>query len=180
MGRWCAYLSGLLLIAVALVALPSGMIVESYAGGSAVHGSVEDGRYFVNPGHGWPVVEVPESTWRTVYWLELLWPLSVVPGLIGGVLMMSGMGPNWKPAPVPPGHPPLGITAVGAGIMMGLVAAGARLGWLAGRATWVAEVGGCLGLYVGGGLCVSLMVRHWRRQSSAQPGAAPAPRECNR
>src|SRR5437762_2884976 len=66
MWRWCAYLSGVALIAVALVALPSGMIVESYVGGSAIHGYVEDGRYFVNPGHGRPIAEVSDSAWRSV------------------------------------------------------------------------------------------------------------------
>ena len=83
MWRWSAYLSGVVLIAVALVAAPSAMIVESYVGGSAVDGYVEEGRYFVNPGHGRPIAEVSESTWRAVYWVERLWPFSVlVPGLI--------------------------------------------------------------------------------------------------
>lgn len=106
MWRWCAYLSGVLLIAVAVVGVPSGVIVESYVGGSAVHGYVENGRYFVNPGHVRPVVEVSESTWRTVYWMELLWPLSVVPGLIGGPLLIYGKEPNWKPPPSSPQEMP--------------------------------------------------------------------------
>jgi hypothetical protein len=66
MWRRCAFLSGVLLIGVAIAAVPSGAVVESYVGGSAVHGFVEDGRYFVDPKHGQPVVEVSESTWRTV------------------------------------------------------------------------------------------------------------------
>ena len=92
----------MLLIAVALVALPSAMIVESYVGGSAIHGYVEDGRYFVNPGHGQPIAEVSESTWRAVYWVERLWPWSaLIPCWIGMFLMAYGMGPNWKPPPTP-------------------------------------------------------------------------------
>ena len=77
---------GMLLIGVAIAAVPSGMIVESFVGGSAVHGHVEDGHYFVNPGHGRPIVEVSATTWRTVYWVERLWPFSIlVPGLDGDV-----------------------------------------------------------------------------------------------
>jgi fatty acid desaturase len=107
MWRWCAYLTGLLLIAVAIAAVPSVMIVESYVGGSAVHGHVEDGRYFVNPGHSQPIVEVSESTWRTLYWLERLWPWSTLfPCWIGIFLIVHGKGPNWKPPPMPPKEMP--------------------------------------------------------------------------
>src|SRR5439155_2993533 len=107
MWRWCAYLSGVVLIVVAVATVPSGMVVESYVGGSAIHGYVEDGRYFVNPGHGRPIAEVSESTWRAVYWVERLWPLSaLVPGLVGLFLTLYGMGPNWKPPPPPPKEMP--------------------------------------------------------------------------
>src|SRR5687767_15939687 len=93
MWRWCLYLFGVVLIAVALAAVPSMMIVESYVGGSATHGYVEEGRYFVNPGHGRPIVEVSESTWRTVYWVERSWPWSIlIPGLIGLLLTACGKG----------------------------------------------------------------------------------------
>ena len=47
-----AYWSGVFLIVVGLAALGSPAIVESYVGGSAIYGYVEDGRYFVEPGHG--------------------------------------------------------------------------------------------------------------------------------
>ena len=63
MWRWCASLFGVVLIAVAVVAVPSVAIVPSYAGGSAIDGYVEDGRYFVNPSHGRPIVEVSE--WKS-------------------------------------------------------------------------------------------------------------------
>jgi hypothetical protein len=107
MLRRCAYWSGVLLIAVALVAVPSVAIAPSYAGGSAVDGSVEGGRYFVNPSHGRPIVEVSESTWRAVYWVERLWPWSaLVPGLTGLFLAGYGKGPNGKPPPIPPAQPP--------------------------------------------------------------------------
>src|SRR5437879_3401864 len=103
MWRRCAYWSGVLLIAVALAAVPSVAIVPSYAGGSAVDGYVEDGHYFVNPSHGRPIAEVSESTWRAAYWVERLWPWSaLVPGLIGMFLTAYGQGPSWKPPPVPP------------------------------------------------------------------------------
>jgi hypothetical protein len=93
--RRCAYWSGVSLIAVAVAALPSVAIVSSYAGGSAVRGTVEDGRFFVNPEHGRPVVEVSEATWRAVYWVERLWPWSAwVPGLTGLFLTGYGKRPN--------------------------------------------------------------------------------------
>src|SRR3954453_22708527 len=99
MWRRSASLTGVALIAAALGAVPSVAIVPSYVGGSALHGSVKDGRYFVNPGHGGPIAEVSESTWRTVYWVERLWPLSaLVPGLVGLFLTGCGMGANGKPS----------------------------------------------------------------------------------
>src|SRR4051812_48474155 len=103
MWRRCAWLAGVVLIAVAIAALPSIMIVESYVGGSAVHGYIEEGRYFVDPGHSRPVEEVSESTWRTVYWVEWLWPWSALLPCWAGLFLTSyGMGPNWKPPPTPP------------------------------------------------------------------------------
>ena len=138
MWRRCAYWSGVLLIAVAMVTLPSVPIVSSYAGGSALRGSVEDGRYLVNPEHGRPVVEVSEATWRAVYWVERLWPWSAwVPGLTGLLLTGYGRRTNretarcgWRerkelrevslvcqtgPTAFPPGRPPvlIGVTPAG-------------------------------------------------------------------
>src|SRR6266850_1944704 len=116
--RSCMYWSGVVLIAVALVALPSVAIVPSYVGGSAVDGYVEGGRYFVTDRRH--SAEVSESTWRAVYWVERLWPWSaLVPGLTGLFLAVYGMGPSWKPPPVPPAElPPWVIRAclVSAGI----------------------------------------------------------------
>jgi hypothetical protein len=107
MWRWCAWLAGVVLIAVAIAAVPSIMIVESYVGGSAVYGYIEDGRYFVDPGHSQPIVEVSETTWRTVYWVEWLWPWSaLLPGWTGLFLTSHAMGPNWKPPPPPPKEMP--------------------------------------------------------------------------
>ena len=180
MWRWCAYLLGLVLIAVALVGVPSGAIVESYVGGSAVHGYVEDGRYCVNPGHGRPVVEVSESTWRTVYWLELLWPLSIVPGLIGVVLMLSGMGPNWKPPPPPPREmPPWVVRACGASGMF--TVAGTWLFWEAVRVPWATMLAAWILFWSSAGWVGWLYSRSLRQQSSgvesrpnsAEAGAAP-------
>src|SRR5687767_14096418 len=100
MWRRCVYLFGVALIAFALAAVPSPMIVGSYVGGSAIHGHVEDGRFFVNPGHGSPVAEVSESTWRFLYRVERAWPLSaLVPGLVGLFLTAPKMGPDWRPPP---------------------------------------------------------------------------------
>src|SRR5262245_9239340 len=120
MGRWCAYLSGVVLIAVALAAVPSVAVVESYVGGSAVHGSIAGGRYFVNPGHGRPIAEVSAATWRTVYWMERLWPFSaLVPGLTGLSLAAYGKGPNWKRPPPPPKElPPRVLWACLAGSLL--------------------------------------------------------------
>jgi hypothetical protein len=97
-----------LLLGVALAGVPSLPIVESYVGGSAIHGGyIKEGRYFVAPGHGRPIEEVSEAAWRTVYWVELLWPFSaLVPGFIGGFLVLHGLGPNWKPPPAPPKEMP--------------------------------------------------------------------------
>jgi hypothetical protein len=175
MWRWGTYLCSGLLIAVALVALPSAMIVESYVGGSAVDGYVADGRYFVNPGHSQPIVEVSESSWRAVYWLERLWPWSaLIPCWIGMFLMASGMGPNWKPLPPPPKEMPpwvLRACAVGAGVTV----AGAWLCWVVTRTPWVTEFVGCVLLYVNCGTVCWLYFRSVRQPPTAEPGATPEP-----
>jgi hypothetical protein len=81
------------LISVALAAVPSVAIVPSYVGGSAVDGYVQDGSYFVNPGHGRAIARVPASSWRAVYWAERLWPWSaLVPGLTGLFRTAHGIG----------------------------------------------------------------------------------------
>ena len=174
MWRWCAYLFGVALIAVAVAALPSPMIVESYVGGSAVHGSVEDGRYFVNPGHGRPVAEVSESTWRAVYWVERLWPFSaLVPGFAGLFLTGYGKGPNWKPLAVPPAEPPpwvLWACLVGAGITV----AGTLLFWFATRTPWATMLVGWILSCLCCGTVAWLWFRSLRQQQTAEPGAAAA------
>jgi hypothetical protein len=123
MWRGFAFWAGVLLIGVAAVAVPSGAILASYAGGSALDGYVEDGRYFVDPGHGQPIAEVSEATWRTVYWVERLWPFSaLIPCWLGMALLACGMGPDCKPVQVPPGDPPdwmLQACGVGALITVG-------------------------------------------------------------
>jgi len=98
-----AYWIGVLLILIALATLPAIAVVPSYAGGSAVAGYVKDGRYFVDPRHGQPIVEVSESMWRTVYWVERLWPfLPLAFGLAGLFLTTHGRSPNALPPPEPP------------------------------------------------------------------------------
>ena len=136
MWRRRAHLLGVLLIGVSIVAVPSGTIVESYVGGSAVHGSVEDGHYFVNPGHSQPILEVSKGTWRTVYWVERLWPFSaIVPCWIGMFLLAYGKGPDWKPPPDPPKElPEWMVWTCGAGGVFIVVAT--VLFWYAVRAPW--------------------------------------------
>ena len=168
MWRWCAYLSGGLLIAVALAAVPSAAVVESYVGGSAVHGYVEDGRYFVNPGHGRPIAEVSASTWRTVYWVERLWPLSaLVPGLTELFLIGCGTGPNWKPAPPPPKEMPpwvLRACLAGAGFTMG----GTWLFWVVVRAPWATMLAGWVLICASAGSVGWLYSRSLREQPTAE------------
>jgi hypothetical protein len=175
MWRRCAYWCGVLLIAVALAAIPSLAIVESYVGGSAVHGYIEDGRYFVNPEHGRPIIEVSESTWRAVYWLERLWPFSaLVPGLTGLFLTGYGRGPNGKPPAVPPAEPPpwvLWACLVSAGFII----AGTWLCWVVTRTPWVVMLVGWILICAGGGTCSWLYARALRRQSTAEPSAAADP-----
>jgi hypothetical protein len=162
---------------VALVAVPSLAIVESYVGGSAVHGFVEDGHYFVNPGHGRPIAEVSESTWRRVYWVELLWPWSaLVSGFAGLFLTTSGMGPNWKSPPAPPlaELPPRVLWAclLGAGITV----AGTGLCLFVVRTPWVVMLVGWILFCVSSGTIVWWYTRSWRDQQTGEPGAAPDPR----
>src|SRR5262245_36523584 len=136
MWHRCAYWSGVALIAVALVALPAASIVASYVGGSALGGHVEDGRYFVNPGHGQPIVEVSESTWRKVYWLERPWPFSaLVPGLAGLFLLACGLGPSWQPPPPLPAQMPTWVLRA-CMVSVGIVLAGAWACWVVFRAPW--------------------------------------------
>ena len=175
MGRRCVYLFGVMLIGVALAAVPSAAVVESYVGGSAVHGSVEDGRYFVNPGHGRPIAEVSEATWRTVYWVECLWPISaLVPGLIGLSFVACAKGPNWKPPPVLPAEPPpwvLWACLVCAWITVG----GTLLCWFATRTPWVTILVGWILICLCGGTVGRLYLRSLRQQSTAEPDATPDP-----
>jgi hypothetical protein len=173
MWRRCAYWSGVLLIGVAIAAVPSGAIVESYVGGSAIHGHVEDGRYFVNPQHGRPIVEVSESTWRTVYWVERLWPFSaIVPCWAGLFLMAHGMGPNWKPPPAPPQEmPPSMIWACGAGGVFTVIAT--WLFWVVVRVPWATMLAGWILLCLSGGMVVWLYSRALRQESTAEPDAPP-------
>jgi hypothetical protein len=171
MWRWCAYLFGVMLIGVALAAVPSVAVVESYVGGSAVHGSVEDGRYFVNPVHGRPIAEVSGSTWRTVYWVERLWPWSaLVPGLAGLFLAGYGKGPNWKPPPVPHAEmPPWVLRACLA--CAGITVGGTLLGWFATRTPWATMLVGWILICICGGTVGRLYSRSLRQQSAAAPGA---------
>ena len=136
MWQRSAHIFGVVLIGLAIAAVPSGMIVESYVGGSAVHGSVEDGHYFVNPGHSQPIVEVSEGTWRTAYWVERLWPFSaVIPCWIGMLLMAYGKGPDWTPTPPPPKElPPWMVWACGAGGVFTVIIT--LLFWYAVRIPW--------------------------------------------
>ena len=172
--RW-AYWSGVVLILAALAAVPSVAIVPSYAGGSAVDGYVEDGRYFVNPSHGRPIVEVSEATWRTAYWVERLWPFSaLVPGLTGLFLMGYGVGPNWKPPPVPPAEPPPWVlwTCMASAIF---IVAATLLFWVVVRVPWATMLVGWVLICVSSGTVGWLYSRALRQQSTAEPDAPPGP-----
>jgi hypothetical protein len=170
MWRRCAYLLGVLLIVVAIAAVPSPMIVESYVGGSAIHGSVENGCYFVNPGHSQPIVEVSESTWRAVYWVERLAPFSaLVPGLIGLFLVGYAKGPNRLPPPVPPPQLPprvLWMCLVSGWIIMAAI----WLCWVIVRTPWVVMVFGWIVICLSVGTVVLLYSRSLRRPSTTEPG----------
>jgi hypothetical protein len=176
MWRRCAYISGVLLLAVAVAAVPSVAIIESYVGGSAIHGSVEDGRYFVNPGHGQPIAEVAESTWRTVYWLERLWPFSIlIPCWTGLFLTAYGKGPNWKPPPPPPKELPQPVIwACGAAGVFTVIAT--WLFWVVVRVPWATMLAGWMLLCVSGGSVVWWYARSLRQQDAAEPSADPARR----
>ncbi len=172
MWRLLASWFGVLLIAVAVAAMPSVAIVSSYSGGSAVRGHVEDGRYFVNPEHGRPTVEVSESTWRAVYWVERLWPWSAfVPGLTGLFLTGHGKGPNGKPPPVPPAEPPPWVLWACLAAAVGTVA-GTLLCWVITRTPWVVMLVGYALICASGGTCGWLYYRSLRQQPTADPGAA--------
>jgi hypothetical protein len=164
-----------LLIAVALAAVPSMAIVSSYAGGSAVRGSVENGRYFVNPEHGRPVVEVCEATWRAVYWVERLWPWSAwVPGLTGLLLTSCSRGLNRKLPPIPPAEPPPRV--LWACLMTaGLILIGTWLCWVFTRTPWVVMLAGWLLICAGSGTCAWLYSRALRQQSTANPSSPADP-----
>jgi len=170
-----AYWTGVLLIGVAIVAVPSLSIVVSYAGGSALDGFIEDGRYFVDPGHNQPIAEVSESMWQTVWWVERLWPFSaLVPAWIGMFLTAYGMGPDWKPAPVPPGDmPPWFVWLSGAA--GALAVAGGLLCWTLFRTPWVTMLVGYILACLGVATVVWLYTRFLGRQSAAAPDAAPDP-----
>jgi hypothetical protein len=159
MWRKCAFWSGVLLIGVALAVVASLPVVESYVGGSAVHGSVEDGHYFVNPGHGMPIAEVSKSTWRTVYWVERLWPFSaLIPGWAGLFLLGYATGANSKPPLAPPKElPPWMIRAC---IVSGVcIVAGTWLFWTAVRLPWATMLVGWILVCVSAGAMAWLYSR---------------------
>jgi len=171
MWRRCMYLCGVVLIGVAIAAVPSGAIVESYVGGSAVHGSVEDGNYFVNPGHNQPIVEVSESTWRTVYWMERVWPFSaVIPCWIGMLLIAYGKGPNWKPTPPPPKELPEWMvwTCGAAGVF---VVVATLMFWYEVRIPWATMLAGWVLMCVTVGTIVWLYSRSLRKRAAADAGS---------
>ena len=173
MWRSCVYLSGMVLIVVALVAMPSVPIVESYAGGSAVRGYVEDGRYFVNPEHGRPTAQVSESTWRAVYWVERIWPWSAfVPGLAGLLLTSYAKEPSGKPTPVPPAEPPPWVLWTCLGFALGTVG-GTWLCWVVTRTPWIVMAVGWVLMWASGGTCGWLYSRSLHHQSAAEPDTAP-------
>ena len=169
----CAYWLGVVLIAVAIAAVPSVAIVPSYVGGSALIGSIKDGRYFVDPGHNGPIVEVSGSTWRTVYWVERLWPLSaLVPGWIGMFLTSYGMGPNWKPPPPPPAKlPPRMLWAC---LWSGWITLAAGwLCWVLFRAPWAAMLVGWIMFCISTGSITWWYTRSLRQQASGEQGDKP-------
>lgn len=162
MWRRRAQLLGVSMIGLAIAAVPSGAVVESYVGGSAVHGFVEDGHYFVNPGHSQPIVEVSETTWRTVYWVERLWPFSaIVPCWIGMFLMVYGKEPGWKPSPPPKELPTWMVWTCGAGGVFVVVAT--LLFWYAVRVPWATMLVGWILICVTTGSIVWFFSRHLRR-----------------
>lgn len=163
-----AFWFGVLLIGVALVTLPAGPIAESYVGGSAVHGHIDNGRFFVNPGHGQPIVEVSEATWDTLFWLERLWPFSaLLPGLAGIALTAYGMGPSWKPVAMPPGDPPRWVMWE---IMLsvGVTIAGTMLCGAFSRTPWLTMLVAYVLFCIAVGRVTWLWTRVLRRQASSE------------
>jgi hypothetical protein len=169
MWRQCANYLGVVLIAVAIVAVPSSMIVEAYVGGSAIHGSVDDGRYYVNPGHSQPIVEVSASTWRAVYWVERLAPFSaLIPGLTGLFLVGYAKGPYRQTAPA--STAPLPPWMLWACLVSGwIIMAAIWLCWVVVRTPWVVMVFGWVVICVSVGTIVLLYSRSRRQLPSAGP-----------
>ncbi len=164
-----AFIFGVLLIVVAIVAFPSGMVVSSYASGSASHGRVVDGRYFVNPQHGQPVVEVSKTMWWTVYWSEKFWPFSaLIPGWVGMFLMSYGKGPNQEPTPPPPAEFPRWMVWMcgAAGVF---VVFATLLFWAAVRIPWATMVAAWVLLCVTVGFIVWVHARSVKGITKAEP-----------
>jgi len=159
LARW----SGVLLILLALATLPAIAVVPSYAGGSAVAGHIKDGRYYVDPKHSQPIVEVSESLWRTVYWVERLWPfLPLGLGLTGLFLTTYGRGPNAPPPPDSPKELPpwmLWSCLWGALVTVG----GTWLFWSLTRKPWATMLVGWLLACVAVGTVVWIYARSLRR-----------------
>lgn len=173
MWRWCAWLGGVVLIAVAVAAVPSIMIVESYVGGSATHGYIKDGRYFVDPGHSQPITEVSEMTWRAVYWVEWLWPWSaLLPGWVGLFLTSHAVGPNWKPPPPPPKEMPPSVlrACLACGVFTVLAS---LLFWKMVGIPWATMLFGYVLFCVSVGWVSWLYSRALREEAAAKPDAAP-------
>lgn len=160
---------------MALAVVPSAPIVSSYAGGSAVRGYVKDGRYFVDPAHGRPIVEVSEPTWRAVYWVERVWPFSAwVPGLAGLFLTSYGRGRRPARTPPPPKElPPWMLWACLAGAV--LIVTGTGLFWVAVRVPWATMLVGWVLICFSAGAVAWLYARSGRPPPAAGPGAAPGP-----
>ena len=148
---WC----GVILIGSGLVGLPAPSIVASYVGGSALCGSIEDGRYFVG-GHS-VHKEVSEFEWRLELRVSQSFPwATLVPGLLGMLLIASTLPPGPIATPPPPSLEHLVKTSV---IPIPVIALGAALGWFLARQPWAAELGGWLGLYVGTWLALRVLHR---------------------
>jgi hypothetical protein len=172
MWNRCANLLGMILIGAALAAVPSVPVVVSYVGGSAILGFIENERYFVNPGHSMPIVEVSESTWWTVYWVEMLCPWSgLVPGFAGLYLAGRGKEPNETPLPDQMPRWVLYACMVAAGITVG----GTLLFWFATRTPWATMIVGWMLVWICGGTVGHLYARSLRQKSVVGPDAPPDP-----
>ena len=173
MWRSCKSLFSAILIGAALAALPSVPIVESYVGGSAVHGLVDNERYFVNPSHGRPIVEVSKSTWWTVYWAERLWPWSaLVLGFAGLYLAGDRKELNGMPANPPAEMPPWVLYAcmVAAVITVG----GTLLCWIATRTPWVTMIVGWILVLISGGTVGHLYARSLTQNAATESDDPPS------